>query len=193
MKFLVVFKPCREFIWVAVNTFVNNNKFINTSVFTIDNNTNNLTVSIKYYIIQSKFAIRELIQLQGCLRAWLSLVIIAEDNGLESKWCQAIIRTNPDQPSAGDQRIYKLLYFINTLRLRQNGRHFKDDTFKCIFLNEYVRISIKISLKFVPKVRINNIPALVQKEAWHRPGNKSLSEPMMVKLLTHMCHSASMS
>ena len=30
-----------------------------------------------------------------------------------------------------------------------------------IFLNENVSISIKISLKFVPKGPINNIPALV--------------------------------
>ena len=42
-----------------------------------------------------------------------------------------------------------------------NGRHFPDDIFKCIFLNENVLISIKISLKFVPKGQINNIPALV--------------------------------
>ena len=31
-------------------------------------------------------------------------------------------------------------YTINTLRLRQNGRPFADDTFKHIFLNENVRI-----------------------------------------------------
>ena len=42
-----------------------------------------------------------------------------------------------------------------------NGRHFSDDIFKCIFLNENVLISIKISLKFVPEGQINNIPALV--------------------------------
>ena len=39
--------------------------------------------------------------------------------------------------------------------------HFPGDIFKCIFLNENVLISIKISLKFVPKGQINNIPALV--------------------------------
>ena len=69
---------------------------------------------------------------------------------------------------------------VNTLRPRQNGRHFPEDIFKCIFLNENVWISLKISLKFVPMVRINNIPALVQIMAWHRPGGKPLSEPMMV-------------
>ena len=76
---------------------------------------------------------------------------------------------------------------LNILRPRQNGRHFADDTFKCIFMNENVRISINISLKFVPKGLINNIPALVQIMAWHRPGDKPLSETMMVNLLTHIC------
>ena len=33
--------------------------------------------------------------------------------------------------------------------------------FKCIFLNENVWIPIEISLKFVPKGPIDNIPALV--------------------------------
>ena len=77
--------------------------------------------------------------------------------------------------------------WVNTLRQRQNGRRFADDTFKRIFLNENVRILIKISLKFVPKGPINYIPALVQLMAWRRPGDKPLSEPMMVKLLTHIC------
>ena len=80
-----------------------------------------------------------------------------------------------------------LIYYLNTLRPRQNGRRFADDTFKCIFLNENVIISIKISLKFVPKFRINSIPALVQIMAWHLPGDKPLSEPMMVRLLTRIC------
>ena len=43
---------------------------------------------------------------------------------------------------------------INTLRPRQNGRHFADDNFKCLFLNENVWNSIKISLKFVRKVQL---------------------------------------
>ena len=36
-----------------------------------------------------------------------------------------------------------------------------DDTFKCKFVNENILISIKMSLKFVPKGPINNMPALV--------------------------------
>ena len=45
---------------------------------------------------------------------------------------------------------------------------------------------IKISLKFVPKGPINNIPALVQIMAWQRPGAKPFSEPMMFSLLKHI-------
>ena len=77
--------------------------------------------------------------------------------------------------------------WFNTLRPRQNGRHFPGDIFKCIFLNENVWISIKNSLKFVPKVPINDIPALVQIMAWRRPGDKLLSEPVMFSLLTLIC------
>ena len=40
---------------------------------------------------------------------------------------------------------------------------------------------------FVSKAPISKIPALVQIMAWHRPGNKPLSEPMMVSLLMHVC------
>ena len=54
-----------------------------------------------------------------------------------------------------------------------------DDIFNCIFLNEKVRILIKISLKFVPKGQIDNIQALVQIMAWRRIGDKPLSEPML--------------
>ena len=75
----------------------------------------------------------------------------------------------------------------NSLRPRRNEQHFADDIFKHIFVNENVWISTKISLKFVPNSPNNNIPALVQIMAWRRSGDKPLSEPMMVSLLTHIC------
>ena len=77
--------------------------------------------------------------------------------------------------------------FINTLRQRQNGYLFADNTFKRIFLNENVWISITISLKFVPKGPINNIPALFQIMVYRRPGDNPLSEPVLVGSLTHIC------
>ena len=79
------------------------------------------------------------------------------------------------------------MFFINTLRPIQNGRQIPDDIFKYIFLNENVSISITISLKFAPKGPIENIPALVEIMAWHCPGDKPLSEPMMVCVLMHIC------
>ena len=84
-------------------------------------------------------------------------------------------------------RLWVVRNSINTLRPRQDGRHFPDNTFERIFLKENVIILIKISLKFVPKGPINNIPALFQIMPWRRSGDKPLSEPMMVRLLTHIC------
>ena len=77
--------------------------------------------------------------------------------------------------------------YLNTLKPRQYGRHFPNDIFKRIFLNEEVKILFRISMTFVPRCPINNIPALIQIMAWRRIGDKPLSEPMTVSLLTHIC------
>ena len=55
---------------------------------------------------------------------------------------------------------------FNTLRPRQNARHFTDDIFKCISLNEDIKISIIISLNCVHTGRKGNIPALAQIMPW---------------------------
>ena len=75
---------------------------------------------------------------------------------------------------------------VNLLRPTWNRRHFADDIFKCIFFNKNVLISIKISLKFIPKGPINNISTLVLMMAWCRPGDKPLSEPLLIILLAHI-------
>ena len=75
-------------------------------------------------------------------------------------------------------------------------KHFEAETkwpplssrhFECIFLNKNVWISIEISLKFVPKGPINNIPALGLIMALRRPSDRPLSEPMVVRLPTNIC------
>ena len=76
---------------------------------------------------------------------------------------------------------------LNTLRPRQDGRHFTDDIFVCIFFNENCCVLIKFSLKYLRKGPINNNPALVEIMAWCRSGNKPLSEPMVISLPTHIC------
>ena len=102
-------------------------------------------------------------------------------------WLQVHHVSSQENNHTSQVEVNYTLPVVNTLRPRQNGCHFPDDIFKCIFLNETVWISIQISLKFVLKVPINNIPALVQIMAWRRPGDKPLSEAIMVSLLTHVC------
>ena len=76
---------------------------------------------------------------------------------------------------------------VNSSPPGQNSRHFADDIFRCVFVNEKFYILIEISLKFVPKGPINNIPALVQIMAWRWIGDKPLFEPMLPDSLTHIC------
>ena len=73
-----------------------------------------------------------------------------------------------------------LIHFNSSLP-EQDGRHFADNSFRCIFLNENDRIPIWISLKFVPTSPIDNKPALVQVMAWRRTGDKSLPEPLLTQ------------
>ena len=77
--------------------------------------------------------------------------------------------------------------WVNTLRPKQNGCHFSDDIFKCIFFKEYVWILIKISLKFVPKGPIDNKPSLFQIMAWCQSGAKPSSEPVMTEISFLTC------
>ena len=77
-------------------------------------------------------------------------------------------------------------------RLTHWGRDKMADIFQTTFSHAFswmknVWIFIKISMKFVPKGPIDKIPSLVQIMAWRRPGDKPLSETMMVSLLMHIC------
>ena len=75
---------------------------------------------------------------------------------------------------------------LNSSLPGQNGRHFADDIFRCIFMNGKFCILIKISIKFVPKGATDNNPALVQIMTWHQIINKPLSEPILYSL-TYIC------
>ena len=59
--------------------------------------------------------------------------------------------------------------------------------FQLYLFNESVWIWIKISLKFVADYPIENKSALVQVMAWCGPGDRALSEAMLVCLPTHIC------
>ena len=69
------------------------------------------------------------------------------------------------------------------------GAILADANFKCIFLYEYDRIPIQISLRFAFRSSMDNKPALVQVMAWHQIGDKPLSEPMLTQFTdTYMWH-----
>ena len=96
--------------------------------------------------------------------------------------------TRSPPPTTTTSLSFSFFHFILAFSYPTNyDNPFADDTFKRIFLDENVRASIRISLKFVLKGPIDNIPALVQIKAWRRSGDKPLSEPMMVNSLTHIC------
>ena len=91
-------------------------------------------------------------------------------------------------------RQYWLDNCFNSSSLGQNGRHFADNTFQCIFMNEKLCIFIRITLKFVPKGLIDNESALVQVMDWHCAGDKPLPEPMMTQFIdAYMRHWGEMS
>ena len=100
-------------------------------------------------------------------------------------WWPGHVRNQGNSSDSNDLVILEYSSFsstkLNTLRSRQNGRHLADNIFKCIFFNENVRISIKISLKFVPKDPVDNKFALVEVMAWHRTDDKPLPQPMMTQ------------
>ena len=65
-------------------------------------------------------------------------------------------------------------------------RQFADNILICILFSEQVWILIKISLMFLPKGPIDNMSALDKIMAWCR--SKPLSEPILIRLLQHICH-----
>ena len=70
---------------------------------------------------------------------------------------------------------------FNSYPPEQNGRQYADESFKRIFVNDTDFISIKKSLKFIPKGPVNNKVAFVQVRTLHRTGDKPLPEPMLTK------------
>ena len=74
-------------------------------------------------------------------------------------------------------------WWFNSSSPGQNGRHFTDNIFRSIFLNEEVRILIRISPKFVPNDLIDNNSALIQIMAHRLFGAEPLSEPMLIRFI----------
>ena len=89
-------------------------------------------------------------------------VNISLDNGLALNGVQ--IHLKPMRPWFNGAYTHCICHQdtpLNTLSPRQDGRHFPDDIFKWIFLNENCCILIQILLKYVPKGPINNNPSFL--------------------------------
>ena len=67
----------------------------------------------------------------------------------------------------------------NTSGPKTIGCFFADNSFRCIFRNEYFHILISISPLPIPIGPVNSKPSLVQIKTWCRTSDKSLSEPVM--------------
>ena len=98
-----------------------------------------------------------------CLSVCLSICLFVRLSVRPSVWLAGWLQSfkigmKLNNCSPSEPRILAVL--VNTLRPRQDGRHFPDDIF----------------IKFIPKGTINNIPALVQITSWCRPDDKPLSE-----------------
>ena len=104
-----------------------------------------------------------------------------------------LIETNmviPSHSTSCYQMNFVAIEGLKLISLDGMAANLADDIFKCSFMNEKFFISIRISLKFVPRGAIDNRSALVQVMAWHPlvqvmawhpTGDKSLPEPMLTK------------
>ena len=94
-----------------------------------------------------------------CHYHWAGLTLIKYGCGMKNPAYNQVAQKSENQ------RIerYALLFLNNDAEIKWHlfFRHFK-----CIYLNENMWISVKMSWKFVPKGTIKNNPALVQTMAW---------------------------
>ena len=88
-------------------------------------------------------------------------------------------------------RIYTYIQRPFSLFLTHWGRNNMATISQTTFLNAFFLMKMLESRSKShwsrPRCPINSIPALVQIMAWCRLGDKPLSEPMMVRLPTHIC------
>ena len=77
----------------------------------------------------------------------------------------------------------RLIYlYRNRLQLKNAQAMKKAQTRGCQLHCPYcLKLHVNVPIHF------HQYPALVQIMAWRRPGDKPLSEPMMLSLLTHIC------
>ena len=76
---------------------------------------------------------------------------------------------------------------LNTFRPRQMATIFQTTFSNAFSWMKMYEFWLKFHWSLFPRVRLSIFQHWVQIMAWRRPGDKPLSEPMMVRLLTHIC------
>ena len=76
---------------------------------------------------------------------------------------------------------------VTKLSQIQNVRHFPDDIFERILVNEKLWISITVSPEFLTQCQVDNVPALVRIMVWRRQATSHYLNQWWCSLLTHTC------
>ena len=83
-------------------------------------------------------------------------------------------------------RLFEMLAFKrNTLRPRQIGRHFCDDIFKYIFLNEMYKLRLIFHWNLLPRVQLTIFQDWFRE--WLGQADQATRLAMIVRLLTYIC------
>ena len=111
------------------------------------------------YLIQSSIYLTQAIGIRASFRPWISLPHTLSEGGNSIRWrgiraCAVAVRRGLvpcirwDDVETRESKTYTIqsvqsqstyivvCHGVNSLRPRPDGRHFPDDIFKCIFLNE---------------------------------------------------------
>ena len=102
-------------------------------------------------------------------------------------WCQNISHSikpilclSFPQQTSGNQVTNKIITVINSSPHGQNGRHYSDIIFKCIFMNEKCLFFGSNFMEVCSKGSKCQQPALVQVMDWCWMGNRPLPESMLM-------------
>ena len=136
---------------------------------------------LAYWFWNTKTVLKQFHKSLAYQPLFVIIIIWLYDSGMGIHWGQ--VEWPNLWVAIGDWSTMRLKYCHSSLSIqpvthwvsRQNGWHFADDIFKCIFLND----KFLFCFKFVSEGSIGNRSALVQVMAWHQTGDKLSLKPMM--------------
>ena len=172
--------PAKQPWWIWINTSC---EFImNDCITTTKQSTTKPCAYFLGYTVMTSFKIAEEIGENSV--ALLSIEAYNLD-GMQTVWAYINIPLRLDfinlqiQEPTSYHQAYHHIVQVEHIEAETKWPPFHRPHFQMHFLELNFWILIQISLRFIPKGPINNIPSLVQIMAWRRSGDKPLSQPMM--------------